>query len=213
MYSDGDGSFPILACVLGITALVGMGLTIGGVASDNKVMTAIGLSMVAVPALISGGIAIAAGIAGATALGVIGGITAVAGVGTATFTSAEIQQSITGNNWILDAGMSQELYNGLMLTTAAVATIGTVTCGVLGSIGSMSTKSQMFNSIQNNPNRWNIVGQKIGSATGKSYRGGTSTYTNYINKWTGAKAGTHEIIRDGIRLHYHFHLWFIWELI
>ena len=28
MYSDGSGHFPILACVLGITALVGLGLTI-----------------------------------------------------------------------------------------------------------------------------------------------------------------------------------------
>ena len=157
MYSDGSGHFPILACILGITALVGMGLTIGGVASDNSVLKSIGLTMVAVPALISGGMAIAAGVAGATALGVIGGITAVAGVGTATFASAEIQQSITGNNWMVDAGMSKDLYNGLMLATAAVATIGTVTCGVLGSIGSMSTKSQLFNSIQKNSNRWNIV--------------------------------------------------------
>ena len=49
-----------------------MGLTIGGVASDNNVMTAIGLSMVAVPALIRGGVAIAAGIGGATLTGVVG---------------------------------------------------------------------------------------------------------------------------------------------
>lgn len=53
MYLDGDGNFPILACILGLTALIGMGLTIGGVASDNNLMTAIGLTMVAIPALIS----------------------------------------------------------------------------------------------------------------------------------------------------------------
>ena len=72
MYSDGSGHFPILACILGITALAGLGLTIGGVASDNSVLKSIGLTMVAVPALISGGIAIAAGIAGATLTGIVG---------------------------------------------------------------------------------------------------------------------------------------------
>lgn len=56
-----------------------MGLTIGGVASDNRVLKSIGLSMVAIPALISGGIAVAAGVAGATALGVIGGTSGLAG--------------------------------------------------------------------------------------------------------------------------------------
>ena len=125
MYSDGDGHFPILACILGLTALVGMGLTIGGVASDNNVMTAIGLSMVAVPALISGGIAIAAGIGGATLTGVVGGVTVTAGLGTGLFATAEYQQTFTGNNWMLDAGMNEGWYNGLMLTTAALATLGT----------------------------------------------------------------------------------------
>lgn len=41
-----------------------MGLTIGGVALDNSFLKSIGLSMVAIPALISGGIAIAAEIGG-----------------------------------------------------------------------------------------------------------------------------------------------------
>ena len=81
--------------------------------------------MLAVPALISGGIAVAAGVAGATLTGIVGGVTVAAGLGTVTFASAEIQQSISGNNWILDAGMSKEWYNGLMLTTASIATLGT----------------------------------------------------------------------------------------
>lgn len=125
MYCDGSGHFPILACILGITALVGMGLTIGGVASDNNVLKSIGLTMVAVPALISGGIAIAAGIAGAALTGIVGGVTVAAGLGTATFASAEYQQMITGNNWMLDAGMSKDWYNGLMIATASIATFGT----------------------------------------------------------------------------------------
>lgn len=56
----------------------------------------------------------------------IGGITTVAGLGTGLFASAEYQEAFTGSNWILDAGMSEEWYNGLMLATAAIATAGTV---------------------------------------------------------------------------------------
>ena len=86
----------VLALILGITALVGLGLTIGGVATNNHTMTAIGLTLVAIPALISGGMAIAAGISGATYLGIIGGATIIAGIGTGLFASAEYQQAITG---------------------------------------------------------------------------------------------------------------------
>lgn len=126
MYADPTGQFPILAFILGVVALIGMVLTIGGVASDNNTLTAIGLTMVAVPALISGGMAIAAGIGGATLTGIIGGITVSAGIGSGLFASAEYQEAITGSNWILDAGMSENWYKGLMLTTAAIATLGTV---------------------------------------------------------------------------------------
>lgn len=50
-----------------------MGLTIGGLASDNNVMTAIALTIVVVPALISG---VGALFSGATYLSIIGGVTA-----------------------------------------------------------------------------------------------------------------------------------------
>ena len=89
MYVDESGHFPILACLLGISALIGMGLTTGGVASDNNAMTAVGLTMVSLPALISGGMAIVAGIGGATFTGIVGGVTAAAGVGSELFASAE----------------------------------------------------------------------------------------------------------------------------
>ncbi|MBO4988688.1 MAG: RHS repeat-associated core domain-containing protein, partial [Clostridia bacterium] len=208
MYADPTGHFPILAFILGITALVGMALTVGGVASDNNTLTAIGLTMVAVPALISGGMAIAAGIGGATYLGIIGGVTTIAGVGTGLFASAEYQEAITGNNWMLDAGMSEELYNGLMLTTAAIATIGTISCGVLGSIGSMSSETAKMSSLRNHPGRWKIIKQKISNATGRKYKGGISKYINYINRWTGSHLGIHEIIRNGIFIHGpHIHPW------
>ena len=126
MYVDPSGNFPVLTLILCVSALIGMGLTIGGVASDNTTLTAVGLTMVAIPALISGGIAIAAGISGATLTGIVGGITTVAGIGSGLFASAEYQETFTNNNWMLDSGMSEGVYNGLMLTTAAIATLGTL---------------------------------------------------------------------------------------
>ena len=95
-------------------------------ASDNSYFKAVGLTMIAIPALISGGIAVAAGIGGATLTGIVGGATVVAGLGTATFASAEYQHIFTGNNWMLDAGMSKDWYNGLMIATASIATFGTI---------------------------------------------------------------------------------------
>ena len=206
-YVDPTGYFPILSLILGLTALVGMGLTIGGVASDNNIMTAIGLTMIAVPALISGGMAIAAGVGGATFLGIIGGGTCLAGLGTGLFASAEYQEAFTGNNWILNTGMSEEWYNGLMISTAALATIGTISCEVLGSIGKMSTPQQMMKSLKNHPKRWKVVKQKISAARGK-YKGGISKYSNHVNRWTGSKLGTHSIVRKGVYIHGpHIHYW------
>ena len=161
-YADGSGHFPVLAILCGIAA-VGLGLTIGGVASDNNAMTAIGLSMVAVPALISGGLAIAAGIGGATLTGVVGGITVAAGLGTATFATAEYQEAFTGNNWMLDAGMSEGLYNGLVLTTATIATLGTFASSIgysfriksiteIGSINGTQYKGIKFEQVSPNGN-------------------------------------------------------------
>ena len=122
MYADPSGCFPVLACILGLTALVGMGLTIGGVASDNNIMTAIGLTMVAIPALISGGLAAFA--TTGTLAKLIGAGTMLAGVGTGLFASAEYQESFTGNNW-MSSRLGEGWYNGLMIATASLATLGT----------------------------------------------------------------------------------------
>ena len=204
-YSDDTGHFPILACILGLTALIGMGLTIGGVASDNNVITAIGLTMVAIPALISG---VGALLSGATYLSVIGGVTASAGLFTGMFATAEYQEAFTGNNWIIDTtGMSEEWYNGLMLATATIATAGTIATGVLTSVGNAATPSQMLRNFNKNPNRWKTVKELIEPGR-TSHKGGISTYSNYINKWTGSKLGIHKIVRDGRFIHGpHFHSW------
>ena len=132
MLVDPSGNFPILALVLGITALAGLGLTIGGVASDNNTLTAIGLGMVGIVAIVSGGIAFAGAIAtGATLTGIIGGVTATAGLGSLGFMSAEIQEATGNGNWIMDiTGMSDGLYNTLLLSTATIATLGTVASSI-----------------------------------------------------------------------------------
>ena len=124
-YSDPSGSFPILALIFGAIAITGLITTISGVATGNNIATAVGLSMVALPALVSGGLGIAAGVGGATLAGVVGGATVVTGMGSALFASAEYQEAFTGSNWMLDAGMDEGLYNGLMITMASLATMGT----------------------------------------------------------------------------------------
>jgi RHS repeat-associated protein len=135
MYSDPSGNFPILA-ILSLVAIVGMGLTIGGVASDNNALTGIGLTMIAIPALITGGPALVSGIVtGATLTGVIGGGTLLAGLGTGTFATAEFQEASGNGNWIMDStGISEGLYNGLLLTTAAIATLGTAESSICYSL-------------------------------------------------------------------------------
>ena len=179
-YYDPSGHSALLI-VMGILAAAGLITTSVGVATDNNIVTAIGLTMVTVPALISGASAL---FSGATYLSIIGGTAAFAGVGTAIFASAEYQEAFTGNNWILNAGCSEEWYNGLMLTTTVLATAGTITSGVLSSIGNATTYSQMMTSFQNNPSRWKVVKELIESSN--TYKGGISTYSNYINKWTGS---------------------------
>ena len=127
-FADPSGH-SITALILCGIALIGMGLTIGGVATDNNVMTAIGLTMVAVPAMISGVGAIVSGSVGAPILFASGVATTVAGVGTGVFASAEYQEAFVGDNWMSGA-LGEDLYNGLMLATAAIATAGTVVSSI-----------------------------------------------------------------------------------
>ena len=126
-YSDPNGTSITLGVILGIVALAGLITTCIGVGTDNNLVTAIGLTMVAVPALISGGLALVGGITAKAALtAIIGGVTTLAGIGTGLFASAEYQEAFTGNNWILaTTGMSEGLYNGLMIAIATIAIAGT----------------------------------------------------------------------------------------
>lgn len=135
--------------------------------------------------------------------------TFVAGIDSGLFASAEYQQAFTGENWILNVGMSEDFYYGLMLTTAIFATIGTISCVVLSSIGNLSSAVAKMNSLQKHFGHWEMVKQIISKATGRKFKGGISKYTNYVNRWTGARLGVHEIIKDGIFVHGpHIHPWF-----
>ena len=58
MYVDPNGTSIVLTLILGALAVAGLGLTIGGVVSDNNIMTAVGLTLITIPALISGGLAV-----------------------------------------------------------------------------------------------------------------------------------------------------------
>ena len=127
MYIDPTGYFPLLALILGLVAVTGLGLTIGGVASGNNIVTAVGLTMTTASALISGGIALIGGaLTGATLTSVVGALTVLAGVGTGLFASAEYQQGINGNNWLLNLGLSEDVYYRLMISVATIATMGTM---------------------------------------------------------------------------------------
>ena len=53
----------------------------------------------------------------------LGGIGIIAGLGTTLFGTAELQQGITGNNWIKDAGMSDSTYNALYLTASLTSLV------------------------------------------------------------------------------------------
>ena len=184
-YADPSGHFPILAVILGLSSLVGMGLTIGGVVSDNNVLTAVGLTMVAAPALISGGMAISL----LTPVGLgVGITTSAAGIGTGLFASAEYQEAFTGNNWMLDVGMSEGWYNGLMLTTASLATLGTLASSVAYSFN-MNTITEF----------WKIKGSKYPGIKFTQRRYGNDVYRSLELHY----GHTH----GGYKLHWQLNKW------
>ena len=124
---------------MSILAVAGLITTGIGLATDNNLVTAIGLTAVAVPALMSGGFAISLLTPVGSGVGIT---TTLAGTGTALFASAEYQEAFSGNNWMIDAGLSEYWYNGLMLTTATIATIGTIASSVAYSLN-MSTITEV----------------------------------------------------------------------
>ena len=127
-YFDPDGHSAVL--LLSLIAVAGFGLTCVGAATDNSYWTAIGLTMVAIPALICGGLA-AFGTAGLLS-SIVGGATMFAGVVTGTFASAEYIEAAGRGNWIRDVtGMSEGWYDAAMIVTAGIATLGTIASSII----------------------------------------------------------------------------------
>ena len=76
---------------------------------------------------------------------ILGGIGIIAGIGTTLFGTAELQQGITGNNWIKDAGMSDSIYNALYLT----ASLTSLAVSIGGSVYMTSLAGQRAYAYQN----------------------------------------------------------------
>ncbi len=94
-----------------------------------------------------------------------------------------------------------------MLGFASVATVGTVILGILNIVAESATIEQMVNSFKKHPDRWNAL-KELSEKSKGTHKGGLSTYTNYINKWTGSKIGIHQIVRNFKIIHGpHFHTW------
>ena len=199
---SGHSAFLIAMSALAVAGLITTGI---GVAIDNNLITAIGLTAVAAPALISGGLAFSL----LTPVGIgIGATTIVAGAGTALFASAEYQEAFTDNNWMLNAGMSEDVYNTLMLTTASIAALGTAASSVaysfnintiteIGKIRGSDFKGIKFTQIKNGKKVYRSLefhhghshkGNKLHwqlnkwSPAGNSLRGGTAWWTIWLKR-------------------------------
>ncbi len=121
--SSGNSAFLIAMSILAFAGLITTGV---GMATDNNLVTAIGLTAIAMPAMISGGFALSL----LTPVGIcVGATTLVASAGTVLFASAEYQETFTGNNWMLSE-LGEGWYNGLMITTATIATLGTAASSI-----------------------------------------------------------------------------------
>lgn len=128
MFVDPNGHSAVL--LLSLIAVAGFGLTFVGAATDNNYWTAIGLTMVAVPALICGGLAVFGTVGWLS--NVVGGVTMFAGAATGVFASAEYIEFAGHGNWIRDlTGMSEGWYDVAMIATAGIATLGTIVSSII----------------------------------------------------------------------------------
>ena len=94
---------------------------------DEHLVSGAGLAATGLTALASGLLAFSL----FTPVGMfIGGITMLAGLSTLAFSTAELQQGFTGENWMLDNGMDESLYYGLMAATSTIATLGSIASGI-----------------------------------------------------------------------------------
>ena len=102
---------------------------------------------------------------------IVGGITAIAGVATLIFASAEIQQGLGYGNWLLDNGMSVGLYNTLMIASSTIASIGTVASRIAYKyqLNTVTQKGKIDGKMVSGKKVEGYNGIRFNSKTGKYY--------------------------------------------
>ena len=165
-YADPSGNFAISL----LAAVVIGGLVTWGLSELFGEHLATGASLA-----ITGGTAIVYGIMAMslfTPVGwIVGGLTAVAGIATLAFATAELQQHFTGNNWIIDAGMNEGIYYTLMTVSSITASVGTAASGVAChyNLNSVIQKGRINGKMISGKDIDGYPGLRFSSKTGKIY--------------------------------------------
>ena len=151
------------------------GLIIGGLVSwglselfGEHLVTGTGLAIAGGSAVVSGIMAMTL----ATPVGwIVGGITAVAGIFTLAFASAELQKHFTGDNWMLDGGMSEGVYYTLMTISSITASVGTAASSVAYhyKINAVTQKGRINGKMVSGTDIDGYHGLRFSSKTGKVY--------------------------------------------
>ncbi len=166
MYADPSGHAAIsLLAVLIIGGLVSWGLS---ELFGEHLVTGTGLAITGGSAVVSGIMAMTL----ATPVGwIVGGITAVAGIFTLAFASAELQQHFTGDNWMLDGGMSEGVYYTLMTISSITASVGTAASSVAYhyKINAVTQKGRINGKMVSGTDIDGYPGLRFSSKTGKVY--------------------------------------------
>ena len=165
-YADPSGHFAIsLVAGLVIGGLVTWGLS---ELFGEHLVTGAGLAITGGSAIISGMMAMSL----FTPVGwIVGGVTAVAGIVTMAFATAELQQHFTGNNWMLDTGMNEGAYYTLMTVSSIVASVGTAASSITFhyKLNSVVQRGRMNGKMISGKDIDGYPGLRFSSETGKVY--------------------------------------------
>jgi len=117
------------------------------------------------------------------------GLNVVAGIGLSFVPGmGGIGASMIGAGILSFAGgyVSEAFGGGYGLGWGIGNIVGSIAGGMIykGIINRLNTPARMIRSFENHPQRWKLVSQDVGPATGRAYRDGVSNYSNYHNIWT-----------------------------
>ena len=124
---------------------------------------------------ISGGSALISGIMAMSLLTpigwIVGGLTVLAGIATIAFSTAELQQHFTGDNWILNSGINEGVYYTLMTVSTIVANIGTIASSITFhyKLNSLIQKGRIGGKMVSGKEIAGYPGLRFSSKTGKVY--------------------------------------------